>query len=167
MGHEEQQQVKLAVGQSDRLPADGHRSRRRGHGQIPDRDLQRHRRGGSRGTTQHRAHPQCQFTRAERLGQVVVGTGLQTGDPVVLLVERGQQDHRHGEVAALAQRPAQRQTIGAGHHHVEHRDVDPLGAEYPQRLVAVADNPDLMAVAFEVTAHDIAHDGIIVGDQNT
>ena len=122
--------------------------------------------GGRRRAAQHRTHPQREFARTERFGQVVVGAGLQSGDAVVLLAECGQQDHRHGVVAALAQRPAQRQSAGAGHHHVEHGDVDPLGAEHPQRLIAVPGHPHLEPVALEVAPDDIAHDGVVVGDQN-
>ena len=75
-------------------------------------------------------------------------TRLQPRDPVVLLAEGGQQDHRQRVVAALAEAAAQRQAVGAGHHHIEDRNVDSLRAKQPQRLVAVARDCDFKAVAF-------------------
>ena len=115
--------------------------------------------------TQYRPHAQCEFARAERLGQVIVGAGLQTRDPVVLLAECGQQDHRDRVVAALPQAAAQCQAVRAGHHHVEHRDVDALRAEEPQRFGAVVRDRHLEAVALQIAAHDIANDGVVVGDE--
>ncbi len=137
------------------------------HGQFVDRQLHRRHPDRRRCPAQHRPHPQGQLAWAERLGQVVVGACLQPGDPVVLLAERGQQDHRNRVVAALTQAAAQRQAVGPGHHHVQHRDVDALGAEQPQRLVSVAGDRDVEAVAFQIAAHDIADDGVVVGDQHS
>ena len=39
-------------------------------------------------------------------------------------------------------------------------------AQQPQRLVAVVGDRHLEAVALEVSAHDVAHDGVVVGDQD-
>ena len=85
---------------------------------------------------------------------------------LVLLAESGQQDHRNRVVTALAQAAAQGKAVGARHHHVEHRDVDPLGAQQSQRLVAVAGDRDLKSVALQVPAHDITDDGVVVGDHH-
>ena len=131
----------------------------------PTSDVQRQRARRRGRAAQHRPHPQRQFARAERLGQVVVGAGLQPRDPVVLLAERGQQDHRNRVVAALSQAAAQGQAVRAGHHHVEHRDVDALRAEKSQCLGAVVRDRDFQAVALQIAAHDVAHDGVVVGDQ--
>ena len=44
---------------------------------------------------QHRADARRQLAQAERLGDVVVGAVLETGDPVVFARARGQHDDRH------------------------------------------------------------------------
>ncbi len=87
VGQEEHQQVELAVGQTRPVaPAT-----------VTERDavatvsaptvISNGTVGGRRRgrAAQHRTDPQRQFARAERFGQVVVGAGLQPGDPVVLL----------------------------------------------------------------------------------
>ena len=65
---------------------------------------------GQRGPhpAQHRADPGDQLARAERLGHIIVGAGLEAADPVALLAARGEHDDRH--VGGLARRRSRRQT---------------------------------------------------------
>lgn len=167
MGQEEHQQVEFAVGQVHRAPGQCDRPRRGRHAQFADREFGRRGRRQPGRAAQHRPHTQGQLARAERFGQVVVGAGLQPRDAVVLLAERGQQDHRQPVITVFAQLAAQRQPVGPGHHHVEHRDVELLGLQQPQRLRAVVRDGHVEPVTFEVAADDVADDGVVVGDQDT
>ena len=91
--------------------------------QLTDADLP-HRLGVGRGAgaaAQHGPDPGDQLARAERLGDVVVGTELQPHDAVNLVVAGGQEDHR-SPVAALAQPSAQLRAVQPGQ-----ADVDDAG----------------------------------------
>ena len=60
---------------------------------------------------QHRADAGDQLARAERLGHIIVGAGLEAADPVALLAARGEHDDRHiGGLRAAAQPAANLET---------------------------------------------------------
>ena len=77
---------------------------------------------------QHGADPAAQLGQPERLGDVVVGAGLEPEHRVGLGVERGQHDDRD-HVAARAQRAADLVAVGPRpERDVEQDDVEVLGA---------------------------------------
>ena len=122
----------------------------RADGEIADGDVQRQHTRRRRRATQHRPHPQRQFTRAERLGQIVVGAGLQTVHTVFHAATRSQhQDRRVDPLAADA--PAKIEAVPAGQHDVEDDDVRSPAPEAADRggtvdgdehLVALGPQPD-------------------------
>ena len=74
------------------------------------------------GAAQHRADARQQFLGAERLGQIIVGAGVEPGHAVGLADARGQHDHRRG--AALAKLSQHFEAIQHGQHHVEDDQVE-------------------------------------------
>ena len=85
-------------------------------------DLQRLVRLGERGAAQERAQPGEQLVERERLHEVVVGAGVEPGDPIGHLVAGGQHEDRERAVA-VAELAAHGEAVDVGHHHVEHDDV--------------------------------------------
>jgi hypothetical protein len=71
---------------------------------------------------QHRLDARHQLARVERLGQVVVGAGLEAGDAVHVVALGGEHDDGDA-IAGGAQPPADRQPVLAGQHEVEHHQV--------------------------------------------
>jgi hypothetical protein len=95
--------------------------------------------------TQQRPQASEQLLERKWLRQVVVGTGVEPGDPIAHLVARGQ--HEHGNVVAGgAQRPAGGKTVQPGHHHVQDHRIRMSGPNHAQRLFTVVGQLDLVAV---------------------
>ena len=95
------------------------------------------------------------------LGQVVVGPQLQTHDLVGHLVSGRQHDDR--DLALLPDLAADREAVHVRQHDVEHDQVGLGLAEPGQRLGAVADGLDLIALAGQVEPGEL-QDVILVVD---
>ena len=120
---------------------------------------------GSR-AAQHGADAAAQLRQPERLGDVVVGAGLEPLDGVGLAVERGQHDDRH-DVAARAQRAADVVAVGPGpERDVEQDDVEVLAAGELDRGVAVGDGLDAVALAREGVRQRVAQRALVVDDED-
>ena len=113
---------------------------------------------------QHGADARGELARRERLRHVVVGAELEADDPVGLLAARGQQDH--GQVRARPDPAAEREPVGAGQHHVEHDEVRRIALEQLARAVAVRRLERPVALALEVADDDLAHDRLVVDDED-
>lgn len=121
--------------------------------------------GGSAGagSAQYRAHPGDQFAGVERLVEVVVGALVERPGPLGGLPHRGEQHHRDG--VAVAAQPAQGfASVQAGHHHVEHHDVDSAGSHRGERPVAVLGDGHRETVALQDRAQ-AGGDARVVVDQ--
>ncbi len=113
-----QQNAALAPLLRDRLPlraldADLAR-RRRAHPQFVGHHLQ----------ARQRTHARNQCDVRDRLGEKVIGTGLQTRDPVRRLIER--RHHHDGNVVRrriALELAADFEPVETRHHHVEQHDV--------------------------------------------
>ena len=86
------------------------------------------------GPAQQRADAGRQLLGCERLGEVVVGAGLEPGDHVVGVGPGRHHDDRH--VARSADRPAHLEAVDAGQHDVDEHDVGRLAAEGLERFLA-------------------------------
>ena len=75
-----------------------------------------------RRAAQLRAHARQQLGEPERLGDVVVGAGVEPADGVHLAVLRGQEHDRHRR-ALLAHALAHLEPVDAGQPDVEHQQV--------------------------------------------
>ena len=97
-------------------------------------------------------------------GQVVVGAGVETGDAVAGLGARREHEDRH-PVAVGAQHLAHGEAVDDRHRHVEHDDVGLRAARGVERLGAVADRGDGVALELEGARQRVAHGAIVLGDQ--
>ena len=114
---------------------------------------------------QQRAQPGQQLLQGERLGEVVVGAGVETLDPVADGVAGGEHQDRH-VVAGRAQRPGRLDAVEPRHHHVHHDDVGVLAPTRDQGLGAVGGQRDLVAVELQRPAQRVAHGLVVVDDEH-
>ena len=119
---------------------------------------------GGRRAAQHRPHARGELARRERLRHVVVGAELEPDDAVGLLAARRQQDHR--ERRAGADPAAELEPVRSREHHVEHDEVGRLLLEQLARAVAVVGLERRVALALEVAHDDLAHDRLVVDDED-
>ena len=98
-----------------------------------------------RGSAQQRPHPRQQFLEGERLGQVVVGAGVQPGDPLGHRVSGG--EHKDGQVVAgAAEVTAHLEPVQPWHHHVEHQGVGPVAGDQLEGFTTVLRQLDRISV---------------------
>ena len=90
--------------------------------QLADRERRLGRAAGARGAVaQRHAEPRHQLAHAERLHQVVVGTGVERGDLVLLARARRQDEDR--DLRPLAQAPDDLRTVEVRQPEIEDHDV--------------------------------------------
>jgi hypothetical protein len=116
------------------------------------------------GAPQHRLDARHQLTRIERFDHVVVGAHLEADHAIGVLGQRGQHDHR--QVRARAQLAAQRQPVLAGHHDVEHDQIDAARLEQPARLRRALGRTHPEAMLGEILRQEIADLAVVVDHQN-
>ena len=88
-------------------------------------------------TAQQTVNPGLEFLGTEGFDHVIVGTQLQTCDPVADVTQCRQQDDRHlGDGTNALHHP---KAIKAGHHHVEDHHLGIHGAKGVDCRQAVAD----------------------------
>jgi hypothetical protein len=105
-----------------------------------------------------------QFGEPERLGDVVVGAGIQALHGVELLGAR--REDQHGDARArLSDAPADLQPVEARQPHVEHEQVVFALDSAPGGLGAVGDDLDLVALAGERALERVGDPGVVLGEQ--
>ena len=116
------------------------------------------------GAAQHRIDPGQQFTRVERLGEIVVRADFETDDAIGLVPLGGEHDHRRLRLGThLA---AQFETADAGQHDVENDQVDRRLSQHLAHLVAIAGGADLETVAAQELGDEMADLAIVVDDED-
>ena len=121
------------------MPVDGHAPRPHVEVEIADRELL-----GRRclvGAPAEGAQAGEQFAEVERLGQVVVGAGIEPSDAGFDVVHRGEHQNRHRRTG-LTDLPADHQPIAQRQHHVEDDGVVVVNAGLVARGNTVADDVD-------------------------
>jgi hypothetical protein len=108
-------------------------------------------------------HPGQQFTRVEGLAQVVVGADFEADDAVHVLALGGQHDDRRA-VVGRAQAAADREPIFAGHHEVEHDQVDRVAQQDAVQRLAILGHDDFESFLGEVAAQQVADARVVVDD---
>ena len=121
--------------------------------------------GARAAAPQQRAQPRPQFLERERLGQVVVGAGVQPGDPVGHQVSRGQHQDR-GVVAACPDHAAHLEPARLGHEDVEHDGIMPEPQQRGQRGGAVARRGYFVAVTVQRMGQRAAYRLVIVDHED-
>ena len=102
---------------------------------------------GCAGAPEQRPDPAPELADRERLRDVVVRAELEPEHLVELVVARREHDDRH---RALGPEPlADLEPVELRQHDVEHDEVDGLGGEEPEGLLAVPGRNDAETVAFE------------------
>ena len=113
---------------------------------------------------QQGAHPRHQLIRIERFDDVIVGATIEAGDLVDGLVAGSQ--HENGNGAFAADRAADLEAIGAGHHDVEDEQIDGFSADDVEGGVATIRGGDAVAIDFQHPAHHAQHAWIVIDDKH-
>jgi hypothetical protein len=88
-----------------------------------------------------------EFLAVDRLGQEVVGTGLQSLDALLPCVQRGHHhDRQRFEARARANRCADFVAVHPGHQYVEQHEIERTGVEAGKRLDTRRGNDDRMTL---------------------
>src|SRR5690606_13001236 len=95
IAHKEPEEIELFGGESDRFTFDGALSTSRIDTEPPGCHRDSSAGIGVPGAAQDRSHASRQLTRAERLGNIVVGAHLKANDSFGLLAFGGHDDDRH------------------------------------------------------------------------
>jgi hypothetical protein len=105
-----------------------------------------------------------QFTRIERLGQVIVGTHLQADNPIDFITPGGQHDHRNGgEVAELAQ---QIKTVQPRQHNIKDEKGVVTGKSGIQPIQGIMDGKNGESLLLQVLGEQVTQFGVVVNDQD-
>jgi hypothetical protein len=114
--------------------------------------------------SQQALDPREQLLSAERLGQVVVGSGPQRAHLFELGAERC--EHHDGHVAQLTNPLEGRPAVELGHRDVEHDQAGTLVEQELQRLPAVLGLADPIAGARQQLRDERADVGVVVDHQH-
>jgi hypothetical protein len=115
---------------------------------------------------QHRADPRDQLGRAERLGDIVVGTDLQSANTVALLAARRQHDDRH--VARIRFAPDLSAHFKSGDmrkHPVENHDVRSRLGDRDEGRLAVHRDRDPESFLLEIVPQQFDQCRFVFDDQ--
>src|SRR5947209_16954050 len=163
LGHQPGQQLELREGEPHGLAANGHLA-------VAAIDLDRAHaedlvpQGSGARAAKHGPDATAQFGEPERLGDVVVGAGLEALDGIRLAAQGGEHDYGH-HVAPRAQRSANLVPVGSGaQRHVEQYDVELLGAGAVHRGAAIGQRGHLMALARKGTGEHLPQRGLVIDD---
>jgi len=115
------------------------------------------------GAPQDAADARQQFAWIERLGQIIVGTHLQSDDAIHRIALRSEHQHRYLRVSA--QLPAQRQTVIARQHQVQHYQARRLGRQGLAHGRAVRHCMRLETVLAQVFLQQFADVFVVVNDE--
>ena len=113
---------------------------------------------------QDAAYARQQFTRFERLRQIIVGAHFQAQDAVQRLIARRQHDHRHRRLRT--QLAAQGQAVVARQVQVEHDQVGPRFIEDFPHGRAVRRAQGAVGVRFQVIRQQAADIAVVVDDED-
>jgi hypothetical protein len=111
------------------------------------------------------AQPGGQFGDGERLGQVVVGPGVEARDPVVDSVAGGEQQDRHPAVL-LTQPSHDREAIRGRDHDIEDHCVVVVLEPAPQRVLASGGDIDGVAFTRKGPAEKVGEAQVVLDDEH-
>ena len=103
----------------------------------------------------------------DRLGEKIIGAGIEPGQPVGRLIER--RHHDDGDVRGFGigfDAAADFETVHARHHHVEQHDVGRLGGDALERFLAVMRGDDLEILGRQLRFEQLDVGENVVNDEN-
>ncbi len=114
------------------------------------------------------AQARFQFIDVERLGEVIVGAGLEARDDVFLRLFRSEQHHVDVRLILLAAHfTANTGAIEFGHDPIEKREARPVGlTELANGGAAIFDGDDFISGALESFFQETARERLVIGDEN-
>ena len=112
------------------------------------------------------AHAQAreELGEAERLGDVVVGAGVETHHDVGLFAARGEHDDRE-PLVACPEGPADREAVEVGQRQVEEHDVDGP-ARGNEGVVTVRDMGDVEPFAFQRSQERLGYSEVVFDQED-
>ena len=170
MPHQRFQHRKFAGGERQlvaifvqRTQAHVERKRPEGNNFLVARRRARH--FGGWPAAKHRVDARQQFARVEGLGEIVVGADFQADDAVNVLALGGQHDDGRTVIGG-PQTAANRQTVFARHHQIEHDQVNRVAQHDSVQRLAVFGQYDLEAFLGQVTTQQVTNAGVVIKDEN-
>jgi hypothetical protein len=109
---------------------------------------------------QRRPHARQQLHRTERLGQVVIRSGIQAGNLVLLGLARGQHDDR--DCGELTDPPADITAVHTRHHDVKQQQIQLLSLSHAQRVRAIHRRQHPVAVQLQIPLDQLEQSRIVV-----
>src|SRR5258708_351149 len=159
------EQSKFGGGGGNSLSADGEDHGGRVDGNLANRE----RTGRQRAlkAAQHGLDAGHKLARAERLGDVVVGSDLKTKHAVRLAALGSQKNHRHGrEARSLPDGAAKFKSVLARNHDVEDEQRRALALSVGNYIGAVGINAHRKAIVLQVMANEAGNIGIVLDDED-
>jgi hypothetical protein len=109
--------------------------------------------------------PRLELVEVERLGDVVVGAGLEAPEDVGLLIAGGQ--HDDGSTAAGPDETAELEPVGARQHDVEQHEIGRERARGGQHFVAAVHRFDLESRVGQVVGQDARERPIVLDHEDS
>ena len=114
----------------------------------------------------HRRHPRHQLARGKRLGEIVVGAGVEAADAIILGLARGQHDDRDMRSRLVAaQAAAHLDPAGALDHPVEDDEIGRVLGRQHQRLVAVGRGADVVTLVTKTVIEQFQQRRIVLDEK--
>ena len=112
-----------------------------------------------------RADPRQQLIEVEGLGDVVVGAAVQAVDDVLLLTERGQQDHRQlGPAGTDGLEDLEPRALGQA--EIEEHELEVAGEGEPLALLSIARQRHREALGLERSLEEFGDSAFIFDDED-
>ena len=137
--------------------------RRRVESQIPDLDDSRPLRDAS---ARERAQPSVQLRERERLREIVVGAGVESGDAILDASARSQHEHGRPD-SVLAPGATHAHSVEARQHQVEHDRVVLDRLSHPEGVVARSRHVDRVSVLAQAADEKAGHLELVLDDEKT
>ena len=120
--------------------------------------------GGGAGMADGCPHPRKQLIRAERLGQVIVSSQIQSGNLILLMRTGGDYDHRHGRPAADLTQDVQ--TVHIRQAQIQNHQIGAVRGDHRHGLGTAAGPHGVIAVGCENGGDEVGNAFLVLNDQN-
>src|SRR5688500_18864218 len=145
------EQLEFADGQLDRFVAAGDLAGEQIDLEIADRESGRVR---DPAAAHQRADACHQLRERKRLDEIVVGTAVEAGHPILQRIARG--EHEHGRLeAARAQRAQDLEAVPARQRQIEQDRVERFGVDAEERRFASPLDDDVVLLALKALAQGV------------